>query len=155
MTVPETEVLSSLVSRVFRIEDITTGDPAKGLQWRYRGYLLSDDSVSAYDQLSASVKPYGLTPLFRLEKGEQVIYLVNSPPKQKPSNPWVNVILFVITVFSVMLAGALMSGENPGGPGSLDPGNQILAWLKYIFDGWPFALAMLGILLSHEFGHYL
>jgi len=150
MTFPETEVLTSLVSRVFRVEDVTVGDPEKGSQLRYRGHLLNDDSVSAYDQLSAAVKPYGLTPLFRLEKGEQVIYLVNSPPKQKPANPWVNVILFVITVFSVMLAGA-----TPDGPLPADPVGQILALLRNIFTGWPFALAMLGILVAHEFGHYL
>jgi membrane-associated protease RseP (regulator of RpoE activity) len=155
MTLPETEVLTSLVARVFRIEDVTAGDPEKGMQWRYRGHLLNIDSVSAFDQLAASVKPHGLTPLFRLEKGEQVIYLVNSPPQQKPSNPWVNVILFVITVFSVMLAGTFLAGETPEGPVSADFGSQILFWLKYIFSGWPFALAMLGILVAHEFGHYL
>lgn len=150
MTLPETEVLNALVARVFRIEDITTGDPQKGPQWRYRGHLLREDSASAYDQLAAAVKPHGLTPLFRLEKGEQVIYLVSSPAKQKAANPWVNVVLFVITVFSVMLAGA-----TPDGPLPADPAGQMLALLRNIFSGWPFALAMLGILLAHEFGHYL
>lgn len=150
MTFPETEVLTSLVARVFRIEDVTTGDPEKGPQWRYRGRLLDHDSVSAYDQLALAVKPHGLTPLFRMEKGEQVIYLVDSPPRQKPANPWVNLILFVITVFSVMLAGA-----TPQGPLPADFGGQILAMLRSIFTGWPFALAMLGILVAHEFGHYL
>jgi len=150
MTFPDTEVLTSLVARVFRIEDVTAGDPQKGPQLRYRGHLLYEDSASAYDQLAASVKPHGLTPLFRMEKGEQVIYLVNSPPQQKPSNPWVNVILFVITVFSVMLAGA-----TPDVPLPADPVGQILVLLRNIFTGWPFALAMLGILVAHEFGHYL
>ena len=150
MTFPETDILNAIVARVFRIEDVTTGDPEKELQWRYRGHLLSDDSVSAYDQLAAAVKPYGLTPLFRLEKGEQVIYLVNSPPKQKPANPWINLVLFVITVFSVMLAGA-----TPEGPMPPDPAGQIMMMVRSIFTGWPFALAMLGILVAHEFGHYL
>jgi membrane-associated protease RseP (regulator of RpoE activity) len=150
MTFPDTEVLTSLVARVFRIEDVTAGDPQKGPQLRYRGHLLYEDSASAYDQLAASVKPHGLTPLFRMEKGEQVIYLVNSPPQQKPANPWVNVILFVITVFSVMLAGA-----TPDVPLPADPVGQILVLLRNIFTGWPFALAMLGILVAHEFGHYL
>ncbi len=150
MTLPETEVLTSLVARVFRIEDVTAQDPEKGPLLRYRGYLLNDDSASAYDQLAASLKPYDLTPLFRMEKGEQVIYLVKTPPKQKPANPWVNVILFVITVFSVMLAGA-----TPEGPLPDSFGGQMLALLQNIFTGWPFALAMLGILLAHEFGHYL
>ena len=150
MTLPENEVLTSMVSRVFRVDDVTANDSEKGPMLRYRGHLLNDDSVSAYDRLSASVKPYGLTPLFRLEKGEQVIYLVNTPPKQKPANPWVNVILFVLTVFSVMLAGA-----TPEGPMPSSFGGQILALLRNIFTGWPFAVAMLGILLAHEFGHYL
>jgi membrane-associated protease RseP (regulator of RpoE activity) len=150
MTLPETEILTSLIARVFRIEDVTAGDAEKGPLLRYRGQLLFDDSVSAYDQLAGSVKSYGLTPLFRLEKGEQVIYLINTPPKQKPSNPWVNVILFVLTVFSVMFVGA-----TPVGPPATSFGGQMLALLRGIFTGWPFALAMLGILLAHEFGHYL
>jgi membrane-associated protease RseP (regulator of RpoE activity) len=150
MTLPETEVLTSLVSRVFRIDDVTAGDPQKGPLMRYRGHLLFDDTVSAYDQLAASVESYGLTPLFRLEEGEQVIYLINTPPKQKPANPWVNIILFVLTVFSVMFAGA-----TPAGPVPNDVGGQLLALLRGIFSGWPFALSLLSILLAHEFGHYL
>ena len=150
MTFPETEILTSLVTRVFRIDDVTMGDPVKGPLLRYRGQLLNEDSVSAYDQLAASVKSYGLTPLFRIEKGDQVIYLVNSPPAQKPANPWINIILFVLTVFSVMLAGA-----TPEGPLPASFGGQLLAMLRSIFTGWPFALSMLGILLAHEFGHYL
>ena len=149
MSLPDTDVLTSLVARVFRIDDVTAGDE-KGPLLRYRGQLLSDDSASAYDQLAASVKPHGLTPLFRLEKGEQVIYLTQTPPAPKQSNPWVNVGLFVLTVFSVMLAGA--TPESPLPP---DAGGQMLALLKSIFTGWPFALSMLGILLAHEFGHYL
>ncbi len=150
MALPETEVLTSLIARVFRIEDVTAQDPEKGPLLRYRGHLLSDDSVSAYDQLAASLKPYDLTPLFRLEKGEQVIYIISTPPKQRPSNPWVNVILFVITVFSVMLAGVDVEGLPP--PGFLD---YMFFAIIHIYTGWPFALAMMGILLAHEFGHYL
>jgi membrane-associated protease RseP (regulator of RpoE activity) len=150
MTLPNTEILTSLVSRVFRINDVTMLDPTKGQLMRYRGQLLSEDSVSAYDQLAASVNSYGLTPLFRFEQGEQVIYIVKSPPKQKPANPWVNVILFVLTVFSVMFAGATPSGPIPS-----DLGGQLLALFKSIFTGWPFALSLMGILLAHEFGHYL
>lgn len=155
MTLPDTDVLTSLVARVFRIESVTAEDPEKGTLLRYRGRLLNDDSAAAYDQLAASLKPHDLTPLFRQEKDEQVIYLIKTPPKQKPTNPWVNLILFVITVFSVMLAGTFLGGEAPEGSASSDIGSQIFYWLTYIFSGWPFALAMLGILLAHEFGHYL
>ena len=150
MTYPETEILTSIVARVFRVQDVTSLDPQKGQLLRYRGHLLGDDSAAAYDQLATALQPHGLTPLFRLEKGEQVIYLVTSPPVQKPANPWVNLGLFILTVFSVMLAGA-----TPAGPSPNSFGGQLLAMVRGIFTGWPFALSMLGILLAHEFGHYL
>ncbi len=151
MNIPETEteILKSIVSRVFRIDDITIDESPKGRLIRYRGQLLSDDSASAYDRLAESVKPYGFTPLFRIEKGEQVIYLTPTPAEQKLPNPWVNIVLFLATVFSVMLAGA-----QPTGPVPDNPGEQILALFKAIFTGWPFALSLLAILLAHEFGHY-
>jgi len=150
MNFPETELLTSLVSRVFRIEDVTTDDSPKGRLVRYRGHLIDEDSSIAYDKLAELVKPYGLTPLFRIEKEAQVIYLAPTPAEQKLPNPWVNIVLFIATVFSVMLAGA-----QPEGPVPSDLVGQLLAMFKAIFTGWPFALSLLGILLAHEFGHYL
>jgi len=151
MTIPDTEVLTSLVARVFQVDDVTAEDPQKGPLLRFRGHLLNDDSVSAYDQLAAAVKPYGLTPLFRLEKGEQVIYLINAPPEQKASNPWVNIILFGITVLSVMVTGAFLNWTQSDA--SIPP--DLIGIIQFVFSGWPFTLSLLGILLAHEFGHYL
>ena len=149
MTFPEPEVLNNLVRRVFRIDDITLGDP-RSLIVRYRGQLLSEDSAAAYDQLSESLRPYGITPLFRREDGAQVVLLVPSQPAPKPTRAWINVVLFLLTVFSVMLAGARPGEELPA-----DTLGQITLLLRSILTGWPFALSLLGILLAHEFGHYL
>jgi len=151
MSLPDTEILNSLVARVFRIEDVTMHDPEKGPLVRYRGHLLTDDSVAAYDQLAASVKSYGLTPLFRLEKGEQVIYMIATPPQQRTGNPWVNFILFIITVFSVMVTGAFLDGAQV----DTSVPSDLISLTNFVLSGWPFALSMLGILLAHEFGHYL
>ena len=49
MSIPETEVLTNLVARIFRIEDVTSEDPRKGFFLRYRGQLLDEDSASLYD----------------------------------------------------------------------------------------------------------
>jgi len=149
MSYPEIEVLTNLVARVFRVEDVTLGDP-KQFIFRYRGQLLNEDSVAAYDQLDASVASFNLMPLFRVENGGQVIYLVARPPEPPPMNYKTPTILFILTVFSVMLAGAQPEGVVPEGTGA-----QILFMLKNIFTGWPFALSLLSILLAHEFGHYL
>jgi len=148
MTIPEIEILTGLVARVFRVEDVTMGDPRQFIA-RYRGQLISADSAEAYDQLSASVEPYGIIPLFRIEDGRQVIMFVPRPPDPKPARVSINIILFVLTVLSVLLAGA-----QPDGPLPPDTLGQMLALARNIFSGWPFALSLLGILLAHEFGHY-
>ena len=55
----------------------------------------------------------------------------------------VNITLFILTIGTTLLAGALHQGVNP----LEDPGQ--------IVKGWPFSAALLFILLSHEMGHYL
>ena len=146
---PEIEILNNLVSRIFHIDDLTTGDPQKGVIVRYRGHLLPEDSAAAYDQLADSLKQYNITPLFRLEKEQQIIYLTPSKPAPKPARVSVNIILFILTVLSVMIAGA-----QPEGPVPTDTVGQMWALLKSMLTGWPFALSLLGILLAHELGHY-
>jgi len=150
MSFPEPEILNSLVARVFRIDDVTTGDHQTGWIVRYRGQLLDGDSATAYDLLADSVRSYGITPLFRKEEGRHVIYLAPSVPEAKKRLPTLNIVLFIITVFSVMLAGAMPEGEPPASQGA-----QMLWLLGGILTGWPFAVSLLGILLAHEFGHYL
>ena len=149
MSIPETEILTNLVARIFRIEDVTSEDPRKGFFLRYRGQLLDEDSSSLYDRLADALTPYGIIPLFKLEDSRQVIYLAPKPPEPKKDNINTNIILFVLTVLSVLLAGA-----QPEGPFPADLGGQILMLFKSILTGWPFAVSLLGILLAHEFGHY-
>ena len=149
MSIPETGILTNLVARVFRIEDVTSEDPRKGFFLRYRGQLLDEDSASLYDRLADALSPYGIIPLFKLEDSRQVIYLAPKPPEPKKDNINTNIILFVLTVLSVLLAGA-----QPEGPFPADLGGQILMLFKSILTGWPFAVSLLGILLAHEFGHY-
>jgi membrane-associated protease RseP (regulator of RpoE activity) len=149
MSIPETEVLTNLVARVFRIEDVTSEDPRKGFFLRYRGQLLSEETAEAYDQLADSLNPFNITPLFRIEEGRQMIYLAPKQSEPKKDKISTNIILFVLTVFSVMLAGEQVQGVMPN-----DMIGQILMLAKNILSGWPFALSLLGILVSHEFGHY-
>ncbi len=149
MSFPETQVFTDLVSRVFRIEDVTSEDPRKGFFLRYRGELLSEESADAYDLLAESLVPYNTMPLFRMEEGRQIIYLAPKQPEPKQDKVSTNIILFVLTVFSVMLAGA-----QPEGPVPSDTAGQMLMLARSILTGWPFALSLLGILLTHELGHY-
>ena len=177
MTLPETDILTAIVGRVFRIDEVTIGNPnplplvqtptprpssgtnpprpGNGIAppryfMRYRGELTLD-SIEAYDQLAAALLPYGITPLFRIEEGRQTILLIRGTIQPRPGRAWVNILLFALTVLSVMFAGATFSYD---GPLPNDLVGQITVLVTHIWVGWPFALSLLAILLAHEFGHY-
>ncbi len=151
MSFPEIEILTQHVSRIFRIEDVTAGN-GKELIARYRGHLVSEDTVTAYDQLAEALRSYGITPLFRKEGEMHVILLAPSfvMPGQSP-RIWVNSVLFILTILSVMLTGV----EIPAGAIPADGSFPFMYLIGHIFTGWPFALSMLGILFTHEMGHYI
>jgi membrane-associated protease RseP (regulator of RpoE activity) len=60
----------------------------------------------------------------------------------------VNALLFAATVVSTFLAGAMHEA-----PDLLKSPAPVI--MKAILGGWPFAVPLLAILLTHEFGHYI
>jgi len=153
MTLPTTEVLNTIVGRVFRIEDVTLGDPQRDFLVRYRGHLVMEDSAAAYDQLNDALKPMNITPLFREDKGQQIVYLITDPTaKLKPARISVNIALFILTLMSVMYVSTIYSYQGPELP--TDQLAQTWTLILHIWQGWPFAVSLLSILLAHEFGHY-
>jgi membrane-associated protease RseP (regulator of RpoE activity) len=56
--------------------------------------------------------------------------------------PWTNVVMFVATLLTTLYAGTVWYYQPIDGP--LD-----------LLAGWPFALAVLGVLGVHELGHYV
>jgi membrane-associated protease RseP (regulator of RpoE activity) len=145
------ESLTNIISQQMQISDITWGDEKQNFLVRFRGQL-TGDSARAYDEIATAIKPYHLTPLFRKDNEQAVILLVQGVANPKPSNPWINLGLFIATVFSVLYAGALYSYNGPSPDNLL---GQLLAPLKHLKLGIPFAVSLLAILLAHEFGHYL
>jgi len=139
------------VARVMQIEATIWGTPKDRFLLKYRGQILLDSEV-AYDQLATSLRPFKVTPLFRYEDNQPTIQLIEGVIETKPSNPWVNLVLFILTIFSVLFAGALYGYS---GPQSDDLATMLGYLLSNLWTGWPFAASLLAILLAHEFGHYL
>ncbi|MBN2502894.1 MAG: site-2 protease family protein [Anaerolineales bacterium] len=139
------------VNQVFKVARPLIGNSEQGYLAKYYGELLLD-SESAYDQLAAALRPYEVTPFFRIEEDQQVVIVRAGVVNPTPSNPRLNLILFIITLFSVIYAGALYSYDGPLPENAFQ---QLLAPLAQIWTGWPFAVSLLAILLAHEFGHYL
>ncbi len=146
-----TDLYSSVVGRFMKIEDITLGDPKKGVVVRYRGRLVNPDTAIAYDQMTEALKPYNLAPLFRWDGSQHAVLLVPAWRKPGESKIWVNVVLFALTILSVLLAGALYTTQTDVFAQGFNF-NTILEILKI---GWPFTVSILAILVTHEFGHYL
>jgi len=73
------------------------------------------------------------------------LYAQYTPPKKK--FPLLNLILFLLTIITTTLAGSSMEGVT------------IPMWitnpLASILKGLPFSLTLMGILLTHEMGHFL
>jgi membrane-associated protease RseP (regulator of RpoE activity) len=114
---------------------------------------LYGDPAEAYDQLAVALKPYQVTPLFRKDKDEQaIILLVAGVVEPRPSNAWINLALFLLTVASVVFTGTLFAYT---GPLPDDVMGQVQTIMNNLRLGVPFAAALLAILGAHEFGHYL
>jgi membrane-associated protease RseP (regulator of RpoE activity) len=75
------------------------------------------------------------------------------PSSSRQKLPWLNIILFVLTLFTTMLAGTYMAHYEE------DLGMFLVKVFKYKpewwLDGLPFAVTLMVILLSHEMAHYI
>ncbi len=139
------------VKAIFEIESVTAGGSKQGYRAKYTGHLTMADSEAAYDQLAAAIKPLGLTPLFREVEEAQTIIIIDQLPEPKLGPLWVNLVLFVLTLLSVMFTGAQFAATEVTAPFQLSPDE----FIQYMLKGWPFAVSLLAILLAHELGHYL
>ena len=145
----------ALVGRVLAIQDTTIGNPNRDYIVRYRGQLRMEDTEAAYDLLAEQLKPYGVTPLFRWDENRHAVILVPGRPKPAPSNPVINLAMFILTLLSVAAVGGLSVISEP--VNSL--GELLLVVIRsapqILAAGAPFAVSLLAILGAHEFGHYL
>jgi len=62
--------------------------------------------------------------------------------KSRVKVPFVHILMFILTFFSILLAGALHSGAD------------FISHPCRIWEGLPFALSLMFILLAHELAHY-
>lgn len=147
----ESDNLTPIIKKYLAIRDVTWGESSQKFLVRYRGKLLMD-SVEAFDGLKEALNDQDITHLFREEDDQHVILLVPGKIKPGPSNPWINLGLFVATFFSMLFAGAFYVYDPPSGTTQAE---LYRALIENLGSGFPFAASLLSILLAHEFGHYL
>jgi membrane-associated protease RseP (regulator of RpoE activity) len=120
---------------------------------RFVGRLLLD-SETAYDRLDTQFATIDHIPLFREENGKHVIIAVEGRINPPPRAWWPNLLLFLATLFSVLLVGTTLAVQEIG----VDNPLRAQAILNDLFPnlslGIPYAVGILLILGAHELGHY-
>jgi membrane-associated protease RseP (regulator of RpoE activity) len=110
------------------------------------GGRLRIPAAAALVELRRRLQPHGYTPFLRAEGGVDWVRAVPLGDVTERSSWRLHLGLFLATVVTTVLAGALQSGVSPAAL-ARDP--------LRLAAGLPFSAALLGILGVHEFGHYL
>lgn len=151
-----TETLRSAAAQVMVIEDTTLGAPEQ-FAVRFRGRLVID-SQEAYARVAQGFGALGYTALFRKDGTRDAVLAVRGKIIPRPSNAWINLLMFALTVLSALFAGSWydLAARHPEllTATRVDEMQVILLALRELWAGWPFALSILLILGTHEFGHY-
>ena len=139
----EFRTIGNLVAEVMSIEE--QGQHHDGmLVLRYAGMLMMESS-GAFELLDSQLEPLGYQAHFTTE-GEpekHVILVTKSRPTPAPRPWYLNAVLVVVTVFSMMTVGAALDGV------------PLEDYLPFgLFEGWIYAASLLLILGAHELGHY-
>lgn len=125
---------------------------------------LTRDSESAYEELDRQLEGIDHLAVFRetaslpeAEVGESnphTIMVFKGRLHPQPRPWWPNLLLFIVTVFSVLMVGASMAIAEIGETNRQQAEQMANNILGELWRGWPYAAAILLILGAHELGHY-
>ena len=107
------------------------------------GGRLLQPPAAAVTELVARFRPFGYTPFLQAGQGLTWVRALPFVDVEMPLRPRTNIILFLLTVVSTLVAGS-------GAFFAFDP----FADPRRLLEGVPFAFTLLAILGTHEFGHY-
>ena len=139
---------------LMEIEEYEIVRPPNGLI-AFRGHV-HGNTGSAFDRISAAFERMGYTAMLRhTQDGRHEVVAARGVEQGEPSNPLVNLALFLATLATVLFIGAgnaLQYAEQFEG---VQISYDLLTILSNLHRGIPFAAALLGILLAHELSHYV
>jgi len=108
---------------------------------QFAGHLVAGDQDAIFEEIVQRFTALGYTPVLTKAEDEHHLQAIPAVADNKTGKPWVNILLFVLTLLSTLYIGAFHE-------------NVIPARLQDILKGWPFALTLLAILTAHEMSHY-
>jgi membrane-associated protease RseP (regulator of RpoE activity) len=115
-----------------------------GRSLAFGGRLLVEPGA-AVERLRPRLAPHGYTPFLREDDGLAWVHAIAQTDVVEPSRPLLHLGLFVATVITTLLAGAVEQGVGLW---------EMWAQPSRILAGLPFSATLIAILGVHEFGHY-
>ncbi|MFQ5881319.1 MAG: site-2 protease family protein [Candidatus Methylomirabilales bacterium] len=122
---------------VFEVEEWQV----QGVAVRFRGTLLARPET-ALAILRQRLEPYGFSPLIQSVREILIVPTPAAVKRSETDRPWVQILLFLATIFTTLFVGTLQQGVDP------------LSHPAGLLGGLPFSFSLLSILGVHELGHY-
>ena len=131
---------------IYRLNEILGDEFELIHRSRFRKSLIFRADADAVDDLQlsgliANLMNHGFLPNIDQRRDQIFIHITAESSKKKP-RIWINILLFILTILSTMMAGAVLIGK------------AFLFDIQNAYFGWKYSLAILTILTAHEFGHY-
>jgi len=132
------------------VEDVFLVRQAGG---RGHGFVFAGDLLVTPARALALIEPrfrvHGYTPFLSREGGLTWIQALPLAVVTARARPAVNLLLFALTALSTLFAGWFFVGSP-----TFDALRMAPEWTTRLLAGAPFAVTLLAILGTHEFGHY-
>ena len=156
ITYPTFAELSDILSIHFEIvmNVLEFGMPTFIVRWPAGIVDTNERQDEVFKDLTERTKPLKVWPLVRWRSKAAGEYFIRFVPIQEPgpSNNRINYALFVTTLATIAIAG-LLQATSPVFLTLFYPGGH--TFLDIAFVTITFMLALMGIIFTHEMGHYL
>jgi membrane-associated protease RseP (regulator of RpoE activity) len=120
----------------------------------FRG-LVRGDTETAFDRISEAFERQGYTArLHHWDEGKHEVFAIQGVQKGEASRRWVNLVLFLATVLTVLYIGARDALLDADIAMDLTSPEMLTMPLRYLHLGIPFAATLMSILVAHELSHY-
>lgn len=128
----------------------------------FEGRLLGE-SEAAYNQLDEQLIPLNHMPVFRptevapnqfSAESPHTIHIITGRVNPQPRPWWPNALLFIATLFSVLMVGTYLAISTIGETDAVFANELSNRVFLELWRGLPYALSLLLILGAHEMGHY-
>ncbi|MCK4266058.1 MAG: site-2 protease family protein [Thermoplasmata archaeon] len=140
--IDEIEKIKGIVAKYFPIYNVQLNFDTVSLFCNVDRETLENN----FESLRVEMKGMAYVPVLAHEGGEYIIHVVRRP-KMNFKSPWINLVFFIATIFTTILAGSVLWGSVYASGGMFELTNLSNGALY-------FALPLMLILGIHELGHY-